>query len=285
MSGSYPGSRASLSQPINRQFASLSVSPNSSPSPSNSSSFTLASQLPSGWEARQDRTGRLYFVNHISKSTQWDDPRPLPAGWEMKFDEKLKRRYFIDHNTKSTTWNDPRPAFILPSAAKPIPLQYQPAAANLFGDATKAALAQLEGMNSAAAVNNNGNEQKASTQEVNWYKDVLQMALIDKALTSDEERLLAAVRAKLHVSPAQHTQVLTEMGWSEAEFDESKNKEDPYKKECLICLDAEASWIILDCYHLSLCESCAHGYELKMKDEQQSCPKCRAPIKLIHKTY
>lgn len=36
------------------------------------------------WEARQDRTGRTYFVNHNNKSTQWEDPRPLPPGWSAQ---------------------------------------------------------------------------------------------------------------------------------------------------------------------------------------------------------
>jgi hypothetical protein len=40
-----------------------------------------------GWEARQDRTGRLYFVDHVRKCTSWEDPRPLPPGWECKADE------------------------------------------------------------------------------------------------------------------------------------------------------------------------------------------------------
>lgn len=26
-------------------------------------------------------------------------------GWEMKFDEKMKRKYFVDHIHKTTQWN------------------------------------------------------------------------------------------------------------------------------------------------------------------------------------
>ncbi|PRP81875.1 NEDD4-like E3 ubiquitin-protein ligase WWP1-like [Planoprotostelium fungivorum] len=33
--------------------------------------------------------------------------RPLPAGWEKRLDNK-GRVYFVDHNTKTTTWDDPR---------------------------------------------------------------------------------------------------------------------------------------------------------------------------------
>lgn len=71
--------------------------------------------LPNGWEKRADpNTGRVYFVNHVNRTTQWEDPRtqgvsdePLPDGWEMRFTEQGVP-FFIDHNTKSTTYNDPR---------------------------------------------------------------------------------------------------------------------------------------------------------------------------------
>ncbi|RWS07506.1 NEDD4-like E3 ubiquitin-protein ligase WWP1, partial [Leptotrombidium deliense] len=31
--------------------------------------------LPPGWEKRVDSTDRVYFVNHNTKTTQWEDPR------------------------------------------------------------------------------------------------------------------------------------------------------------------------------------------------------------------
>uniref|UniRef100_A0A914C5D6 E3 ubiquitin-protein ligase n=1 Tax=Acrobeloides nanus TaxID=290746 RepID=A0A914C5D6_9BILA len=71
--------------------------------------------LPEGWERREDpNTGRQYFVNHINRTTQWEDPRtqglhdaPLPEGWEMRVTEQ-GIPFFIDHNTKTTTYNHPR---------------------------------------------------------------------------------------------------------------------------------------------------------------------------------
>lgn len=73
--------------------------------------------LPPGWEKRQDN-GRMYFVNHNTRTTQWDDPRtqgmikehPLPPGWEMKYTAEGVR-YFVDHNLRTTTFKDPRPGF------------------------------------------------------------------------------------------------------------------------------------------------------------------------------
>jgi E3 ubiquitin-protein ligase NEDD4 len=32
---------------------------------------------------------------------------PLPSGWEMRL-TSTSRIYFVDHNTKTTTWDDPR---------------------------------------------------------------------------------------------------------------------------------------------------------------------------------
>ena len=53
---------------------------------------------------------RVYFVNHKSKTTQWEDPRlsmaeqlPLPLGWEMRYTEQGVK-YFVDHNTRTTTF-------------------------------------------------------------------------------------------------------------------------------------------------------------------------------------
>ncbi|KAE8576588.1 hypothetical protein XENTR_v10004253 [Xenopus tropicalis] len=71
--------------------------------------------LPVGWEKRMDGNGRVYFVNHTTRTTQWEDPRnqgqlnekPLPEGWEMRFTVD-GIPYFVDHNRKTTTYIDPR---------------------------------------------------------------------------------------------------------------------------------------------------------------------------------
>ncbi|KAJ2849595.1 hypothetical protein IWW36_002528 [Coemansia brasiliensis] len=100
----------------------------------NGSSGSALGPLPSGWEQRLTPEGRPYFVNHIARTTTWDDPRtrsnqapsanratavagiagqtasrlgPLPSGWEMRLTAQ-GRVYFVDHNTKTTTWDDPR---------------------------------------------------------------------------------------------------------------------------------------------------------------------------------
>ena len=34
--------------------------------------------LPQGWEMAKDTEGRTYFMNHHTKTTQWEDPRSVP---------------------------------------------------------------------------------------------------------------------------------------------------------------------------------------------------------------
>ncbi|KAF8562320.1 hypothetical protein P879_10571, partial [Paragonimus westermani] len=71
----------------------------------------LYGPLPDGWEQRRDPQGRSYFVNHVSRTTQWEDPRmqgnPLPCGWELRITPE-GYPYFINHIKKITTFEDPR---------------------------------------------------------------------------------------------------------------------------------------------------------------------------------
>ena len=72
--------------------------------------------LPPGWESGLAEGGRVYFIDHHSRTTTWLDPRKfdlsrienLPKGWEIRETED-GRMYFVDHNTRTTTWQDPRP--------------------------------------------------------------------------------------------------------------------------------------------------------------------------------
>ncbi|XP_067905307.1 NEDD4-like E3 ubiquitin-protein ligase WWP2 isoform X3 [Heterodontus francisci] len=60
--------------------------------------------LPPGWEQRVLPNGRLYYVDHNTKTTTWE--RPLPPGWEKRVDQR-GRFYYVDHNTRTTTWQRP----------------------------------------------------------------------------------------------------------------------------------------------------------------------------------
>ncbi|XP_028906646.1 protein KIBRA [Ornithorhynchus anatinus] len=78
--------------------------------------------LPRGWEEARDFDGKVYYIDHTSRTTSWIDPRDrytkpltfadcisdeLPLGWEEAYDPQVGD-YYIDHNTKTTQIEDPR---------------------------------------------------------------------------------------------------------------------------------------------------------------------------------
>merc|ERR1711971_628147 len=57
--------------------------------------------LPNGIRVRKTPKGRLFFVNDVTKTTSWDDPRPLPSGWRSG-KTKAGRVFYINDATKQT---------------------------------------------------------------------------------------------------------------------------------------------------------------------------------------
>ncbi|GFS06479.1 E3 ubiquitin-protein ligase NEDD4-like [Elysia marginata] len=65
--------------------------------------------LPPGWEQKIDPSGRVYYVNHESRTTQWERPTEvstLPLHWEERTDAN-GRFYYVNHMTRSTQWERP----------------------------------------------------------------------------------------------------------------------------------------------------------------------------------
>jgi hypothetical protein len=54
-------------------------------------------------EIRGDRAGVLRRMLENRRNRDMD----LPAGWEQRWNSE-GRIFFVDHNTQTTTWNDPR---------------------------------------------------------------------------------------------------------------------------------------------------------------------------------
>lgn len=217
--------------------------------------------LPPGWEARKDRTGKLYFVDHKNKETSWVDPRKLPQGWEEKYDTTTKRKYYANHNEKRTQWHDPRPEPIIG-----VTTPFDQSESGLYNDFKKLLIKQ------------NKSYEKADRD---WYVDVLRLAIIDDSLTPDEDMLLAQVRNKLKITDDENKAILSKLGLTEATL-KAKRKDESNGAECCLCLSETASWVILNCMHICLCGACAENLKSKQKKE---CPKCRVTFVDIKQTF
>ncbi|ORY24944.1 hypothetical protein BCR33DRAFT_860041 [Rhizoclosmatium globosum] len=67
--------------------------------------------LPQGWEAKKTDDGRVYFVNHNTSTTTWNDPRTGAPSDGNVVEERVAsdgRTYYVNHATQATTWTDPR---------------------------------------------------------------------------------------------------------------------------------------------------------------------------------
>lgn len=63
--------------------------------------------LPDAWEEKLEQpSGRPFYVDHNTFTTQLEDPRPLPACWEQKISDK-GWAYFVDHLAKTSYWTHP----------------------------------------------------------------------------------------------------------------------------------------------------------------------------------
>lgn len=52
--------------------------------------------LPEGWEERVHSDGRIFFIDHNTRTTQWEDPRlsnPNIAGQAVPYSRDYKQKY------------------------------------------------------------------------------------------------------------------------------------------------------------------------------------------------
>ena len=55
--------------------------------------------------------------------------------------------------------------------------------------------------------------------------------------------------------------------------------------ECIVCMNAQVSTVLLPCGHLCLCGPCSTLMQQSKKSESVSCPMCRQPVKQVHRVY
>ncbi|XP_071787301.1 uncharacterized protein [Asterias amurensis] len=84
--------------------------------------------LQDGWQAKLKPNGRLFYLDHNSKSSGWLPPptcwspkADLPYGWEEAVDKNGKR-YYINHVTCTTTREDPYDVDDIPPVERDVTL-------------------------------------------------------------------------------------------------------------------------------------------------------------------
>lgn len=74
--------------------------------------FDSLDDLPPNWEYRSDpASGKIYFVNVVTKASQWDRPTledsDFPLNWEKRTDPASGKPYYVNVVTKESRWTKP----------------------------------------------------------------------------------------------------------------------------------------------------------------------------------
>ncbi|KAG5677964.1 hypothetical protein PVAND_007676 [Polypedilum vanderplanki] len=81
---------------VDPRTGSASPMPNATPSTYEDRSEDNLGPLPEGWEERVHTDGRIFFIDHNTRTTQWDDPRlsnPNVAGQAVPYSRDYKQKY------------------------------------------------------------------------------------------------------------------------------------------------------------------------------------------------
>lgn len=105
---------AGTSKTTTSSVANVPLTDQTTTTPSNGSNSTPTNHqpLPAGWERRVHADGRVYFIDHNTKTTHWrlpasaEDEQPLPEGWDVRTHSSGKL-YYVNHKTRSTSWARP----------------------------------------------------------------------------------------------------------------------------------------------------------------------------------
>jgi len=118
-----------------------------------------------------------------------------------------------------------------------------------------------------------------SRQKVYRYREFMRAILANRTL--NEKKLLSVdqYRKTETVSDKEHEEVLKELGFTLAKFEEMKSPPSGSTTEvrdCNVCWNAKKCHVALECMHVTLCEECADSENSK---KPLKCPVCSIGVR------
>jgi hypothetical protein len=117
------------------------------------------------------------------------------------------------------------------------------------------------------------------------YKAYVQATIASEKVTPSALLKMKAYQKLCKVNQKQHKGILKQLKTSPKGLaamvvpDGPDNK--TYDSDCVVCLDAEKSVVILDCMHVAFCEDCAETCGIP----GQECPLCSRKIRKTAKIF
>lgn len=132
-------------------------------------------------------------------------------------------------------------------------------------------------VNAVATVRSESKEEESVMDaNVEWYKDVLRIALIDRNISSQEQAMLEKCRRKLDITQTKHIRALKECGWSIEEYNSVLKDTEPAQSSsgesmCVVCGQEPPTHLLMDCFHLCLCGTCGKKYSIGSRCPVPGC--------------
>jgi len=102
---------------------------------------------------------------------------------------------------------------------------------------------------------------------LNVYRTIVSDIVKTGRVTPREETMLVDLRTQYRISNESHAETLKELKLTTEAFqrlkvsvDDTSTKASASGTDCVVCLAATATHVILDCMHLCLCADCAHYF-------------------------
>lgn len=124
-----------------------------------------------------------------------------------------------------------------------------------------------------------------SADPLSSYKQVLIALTLEGSISDKQIKYLTQLRNDSGIGDLQHQEIVNALQLQhilEHPTRKTDNNERKFNRECVVCLDAEATQIILMCMHACLCDKCAQATRLR---KISTCPNCRSPITDIKKMF
>eukprot|EP00475_Leptophrys_vorax_P041222 TRINITY_DN77786_c0_g1_i1.p1 TRINITY_DN77786_c0_g1~~TRINITY_DN77786_c0_g1_i1.p1 ORF type:complete len:425 (+),score=112.68 TRINITY_DN77786_c0_g1_i1:66-1340(+) len=115
------------------------------------------------------------------------------------------------------------------------------------------------------------------------YKWVLKAVTLEHSISGEALSMLADVRKRYEISDVEHYNLLGEIGVTDEMFGQYVARGTAgrlAKKECVVCMEGLSTHVMLDCMHLSVCESC-----VPLVKADKSCPQCRTKFTGIKRVF
>lgn len=283
-------------------------------------------ELPDGWSQAWDpRSRRAFYKNDVHKYTTWVRPvrearlvpnpppllrpearereeaeRPLPDGWEERWDGEKSRKYYANSFTRTTTYTRPRhPAAVvavllreaggnLPDgwSAHVCPKTGRTYFSNTVHGSTQWTRPSRPARDYPAPAGRRAGRTGGSTVAVaEMYRTVLRAVVVDGRIAPAEEQMLSELRERHHISVAEHDAALRSLGLGAEEVarmrlgDAAGGGQKEEQTLCVICLDEPVTNACLPCMHMCVCGEC--GPRLRGRD----CPICRSRVREVRRVF